>query len=132
MEYDVVTQVVMPTSKTVYKFKALPVITICLATQELGKLVTGCSAIFFWPGLKTDVAIVGHQHELTIMYAATCHPTALVQGENGGKSTGYMFLHICLVKRIKTDQGSNFMSWVFAQVIPEAAIKDKVSSAYHP
>lgn len=37
-----------------------------------------------------------------------------------------------LLKRIQTDQGSNFISKVFAQVMSELFIKHQIFSAYHP
>ena len=37
-----------------------------------------------------------------------------------------------LPKRIQSDQGSNFMSKIFAQVMAELNVAHHVSSAYHP
>ena len=37
-----------------------------------------------------------------------------------------------LSKSVQSDQGSNFMSGIFQQVMPELDIKQYRSSAYHP
>ena len=42
------------------------------------------------------------------------------------------FISVGLPKSVQSDQGSNFMSGIFQQVIHELGIKQYRSSAYHP
>lgn len=78
----------------------------------------------------------GHQYQLTMMYTATCFPKAVplctLRVKAVVKALVKFFSAFGLPKCIQTDQGSNFMSKVFAQVMSESSIKHQVSCAYHP
>ncbi|KAI3374424.1 hypothetical protein L3Q82_006247 [Scortum barcoo] len=71
-----------------------------------------------------------------MMCAATRFPEAVplrtLRAKAVVKALVKFFSTFGLPKRIQTDQGSNFMSKIFAQVMSELAVKHQVSSAYHP
>lgn len=77
-----------------------------------------------------------HQYLLTMLCIATRFPEAVplrtLRVKAVVKALVKFFSIFGLQKRIQTDQGSNFMSKVFAQVMSELSIKHHVSSAYHP
>uniref|UniRef100_A0AAZ1Y236 Integrase catalytic domain-containing protein n=1 Tax=Oreochromis aureus TaxID=47969 RepID=A0AAZ1Y236_OREAU len=78
----------------------------------------------------------GYQYILTIMCAATRFPEAIplrsLRAKAVVKALVQFFSTFGLPKHIQTDQGSNFLSRVFAQVMSELSVKHRVSSAYHP
>uniref|UniRef100_A0A8P4KNJ7 Gypsy retrotransposon integrase-like protein 1 n=1 Tax=Dicentrarchus labrax TaxID=13489 RepID=A0A8P4KNJ7_DICLA len=78
----------------------------------------------------------GHQYILTLMCAATRYPEAIPLRTLKAKAIVKAFVNFfstfSLPKSIQTDQGSNFMSKVIAQVIASLSIKHQKSSAYHP
>lgn len=78
----------------------------------------------------------GHQYILTMMCSATRFPEAVplrtLKARPIVKAMVKFFSTFGLPKRIQTDQGSNFLSKVFAQVMSELAVKHQTSSAYHP
>ena len=78
----------------------------------------------------------GNQYLLTIMCASTRFPEAIplrnIKTKSIVKALTKFFSLFGLPKSIQSDQGSNFMSGVFQQVIPELGIKQYNSSAYHP
>nr|XP_046272302.1 uncharacterized protein LOC124073826 [Scatophagus argus] len=78
----------------------------------------------------------GHQFLLTLMCAATRYPEAIPLRSLKAKVVVKELMKFCttfgLPKVIQTDQGTNFMSKVFSQVLEELAVKHQVSSAYHP
>uniref|UniRef100_A0A673AE92 Gypsy retrotransposon integrase-like protein 1 n=1 Tax=Sphaeramia orbicularis TaxID=375764 RepID=A0A673AE92_9TELE len=78
----------------------------------------------------------GHQFLLTLMCAATRYPEAIPLHSLKAKVVVKELIKFCttfgLPKVIQTDQGTNFMSKVFAQVLEMLAVKHQVSSAYHP
>ena len=78
----------------------------------------------------------GNQYLLTIMCASTRFPEATQLGNFGSKSVvtalvGFFTL-VGLPKVVQFDQGTNFMSYVFQQVMLELGIQQLNSSAYHP
>ena len=78
----------------------------------------------------------GNQYLLTIICASTRFPEAIPLGNIKTKSIvkalTKFFLFFGLPKSIQSDQGSNFMSGIFQQVMHELGIKQYNSSAYHP
>ena len=78
----------------------------------------------------------GNQYLLTIMCASTRFPEAIplrnIQSKSIVKALVKFFTFVGLPKSVQSDQGSNFMSGVFKQVMHELGIKQYRSSAYHP
>uniref|UniRef100_A0A669CBL6 Gypsy retrotransposon integrase-like protein 1 n=1 Tax=Oreochromis niloticus TaxID=8128 RepID=A0A669CBL6_ORENI len=78
----------------------------------------------------------GNQYILTIMCSATRFPEAIplrtVKAKAVIKALIRFFSVFGLPKIIQTDQGTNFMSRVFAQVVDELHAKHVTSSPYHP
>lgn len=78
----------------------------------------------------------GHVFLLTFMCATTRYPESVPLRFLKAPAIVKALVKFCstfgLPKYIQTDQGSNFMSRVFAKVIRQLHIKHQVSSAYHP
>uniref|UniRef100_A0A3P9C6A9 Gypsy retrotransposon integrase-like protein 1 n=1 Tax=Maylandia zebra TaxID=106582 RepID=A0A3P9C6A9_9CICH len=78
----------------------------------------------------------GHQYLLTLMCVATRFPEAIplrtLKVKPVVKALVNFFSIFGLPKAVQTDQGSNFMSRIFAQVLQSLGIKHRKSSAYHP
>lgn len=78
----------------------------------------------------------GNQYILTVMCAATRYPEAVplrsLKARAIVKALVKFFSTFGLPKSIQSDQGSNFMSKVFDQVMSELQVKHRTSSAYHP
>ena len=78
----------------------------------------------------------GNSYLLTIMCASTRFPEAIplrnIKTPAILKALVKFFTLVGLPKSIQSDQGSNFMSNVFQQVVHELGIKQYKSSAYHP
>ncbi|XP_041947558.1 uncharacterized protein LOC121708759 isoform X4 [Alosa sapidissima] len=78
----------------------------------------------------------GHRFLLTIMCAATRYPEAIplrsLKAKPVVKALIRFFSTFGLPKVVQTDQGSNFLSRLFKQVLQELSIKHVISSAYHP
>lgn len=78
----------------------------------------------------------GNQFLLTIMCAATRYPEAIPLRKITAKSVlsalTKFFSTFGLPKVVQSDQGSNFLSKLFTQVLKTLGIEHKVSSAYHP
>ena len=78
----------------------------------------------------------GCQYLLTIMCASTRFPEAIplrnIKTKTIVKALVKFFTLVGLPKSIQSDQGSNFMSGTFQQVMHELGIKQYKSSAYHP
>lgn len=77
-----------------------------------------------------------HQYILTIMCAATRYPEAIplhtLKAKPVIKGLTSFFSTFGLPKTIQTDQGTNFMSRVFAQVMTKLKVKHIKSGPYHP
>lgn len=73
---------------------------------------------------------------LTIMCTATRFPEAIpllnIKAATVSNALIKFFTVFGLPKEIQSDQGSNFISGLFQQVVYELGIKQITSSAYHP
>ena len=78
----------------------------------------------------------GNQYLLTIMCANTRFPEAIplrnIKASTISKALMKFFTLFGLPKEIQSDQGSNFTSGLFQQVVYELDVKQILSSAYHP
>ncbi|KAJ8049035.1 hypothetical protein HOLleu_01585 [Holothuria leucospilota] len=78
----------------------------------------------------------GHQYILTITCASTRFPEAIplrnIKARTVLQALLKFFTLFGLPKEIQSDQGSNFMSTVFQQMLYELGIDQIKSSAYHP
>ena len=78
----------------------------------------------------------GHEYLLTIMCASTRFPEAIplrnIKTKNIVKALVKFFTFVGLPKSVQSDQGSNFMSGIFQQVMHELGITQYKSSPYHP
>uniref|UniRef100_A0A8K9UAB6 Gypsy retrotransposon integrase-like protein 1 n=1 Tax=Oncorhynchus mykiss TaxID=8022 RepID=A0A8K9UAB6_ONCMY len=78
----------------------------------------------------------GNQFLLTIMCSATRYPEAIplrtITAKTVVKALVKFFSTFGLPKVIQTDQGSNFMSKLFSNVLNTLCISHQVSSPYHP
>ena len=78
----------------------------------------------------------GCQYLLTIMCASTRFPEAIplrnIKTKTIVKALVKFFTFVGLPRSVQSDQGSNFMSGIFQQVMHELGIKQYKSSAYHP
>ena len=77
-----------------------------------------------------------NQYLLTIMCASTRFPEAIpltnITAPKISKALVNFFTLVGLPKEIQSDQGSNFMSGLFQQVVFQLGAKQIKSSAYHP
>lgn len=78
----------------------------------------------------------GNQYLLTLMCAATRYPEAIplrtLKTKAVIKAMVNFFSTFGMPKSIQTDQGTNFTSKLFAQVLSTLSIKHKKSSSFHP
>ena len=77
----------------------------------------------------------GCQYVLTIMCASTSFSEAIPLRNIKTKIVKVLvkfFTFLGLPRSVQSDQGSNFMSGIFQQVMHELGIKQYTSSAYHP
>lgn len=78
----------------------------------------------------------GNEYLLTIMCTSTRFPEAIplrnIKAKTIVKALIKFFTLVGLPKSIQSDQGTNFMSHLFQQVMFELGIKQYKSSAYHP
>ena len=78
----------------------------------------------------------GNEYLLTIMCTSTRFPKAIplrnIKTKSIVKALIKFFTFVDLPKSVQSDQGSNFMSGIFQQVMYELGIKQYRSSAYHP
>ena len=78
----------------------------------------------------------GHQYLLTIMCASTRFPEAVplrnIKATTIIKALINFFTMVGLPKEVQSDQGSNFMSGLFQQVVYQLGATQIKSSAYHP
>ena len=78
----------------------------------------------------------GNEYLLIIMCASTRFPEAIplrnIKTKTIVRALVKFFTFVGLPKSVQSDQGSNIMSGVFQQVMPELGIKQYRSSTYHP
>ena len=78
----------------------------------------------------------GNEYLLTIMCASTRFPEAIplrnIKTKNIVKALVKFFTLVGLPKSVQSDQGSNFMSGIFQQVMHELGVTQYKSSPYHP
>ena len=78
----------------------------------------------------------GNQYLLTVMCVSTRFPEAIplrnIKAKTIVQALTKFFTLVGLPKSIQSDQGSNFMSGLFQQVMHELGITQYNSSAYHP
>ena len=79
----------------------------------------------------------GNEYLLTIMCTSTRFPEAIPLRHIKTKTivkalVKFFFTFVGLPKSVQSDQGSNFMSSIFQQVLHELGIKQYRLSAYHP
>jgi hypothetical protein len=78
----------------------------------------------------------GNEYLLTIMCASTRFPEAIplrkITAPVIVKALIKFFTFVGLPKSVQSDQGSNFMSGIFQQVMHQLGIRQYKSSAYHP
>ncbi|XP_062610561.1 uncharacterized protein LOC134272333, partial [Saccostrea cucullata] len=78
----------------------------------------------------------GNQYLLTIMCASTRFPEAIplrnIKSRTIVNALNKFFTKFGLPQSVQSDQGSNFTSKVFKQVMQELGVKHHTSSAYHP
>uniref|UniRef100_A0A4W5NGU8 Gypsy retrotransposon integrase-like protein 1 n=1 Tax=Hucho hucho TaxID=62062 RepID=A0A4W5NGU8_9TELE len=78
----------------------------------------------------------GNQFLLTVMCMATRYPEAIplrrITAPVVSKALIKFFSTFGLPKVVQTDQGTNFLSKLFKQVLKSLSVKHRVSSAYHP
>lgn len=108
---------------------AAPLQPIPAFGEPFSKVIVDCVG----PLPKTRL---GNQYMLTIMCAATRFPEAIplrnIKAATVAKALIKFFTLFGLPKEVQSDQGSNFMSGLFQQVIYELGVKQIRSSAYHP
>ena len=78
----------------------------------------------------------GSKYLLTVICKSTRHPAAFplcsIKTKPVLKALTLFMTVFGVPKVVKTDQGSNFMSRTFAQVVKQLKVKHQVSSANHP
>merc|ERR1711860_195429 len=78
----------------------------------------------------------GNQYLLTIMCKSTRFPEAIplrnIKAQTIIKALTKFFCFVGVPKTCQHDQGTNFMSKIFQQVLYEMGIQDDHSTAYHP
>ena len=78
----------------------------------------------------------GNQFLLTIMCLATRHPEVIplrsITAQSVVKALIKLFSTFGLPNIVQTDQGTNFLSGIFKQVLTSLSITHRTSSAYHP
>ncbi|XP_028847201.1 uncharacterized protein LOC114796860 [Denticeps clupeoides] len=106
-----------------------PLCPVPVLTEPFSKIILDCVGPL--PRTKT-----GFKYLLTIMCSATRFPEAVplrsLKAKNIVRALVTFFSTFGLPKLVQTDQGSNFLSRLFKQVLEELQIKHLVSSAYHP
>ena len=77
----------------------------------------------------------GNQYLLMVMCASTRFPKAIplrdIKAKSIIKALTKFFSFVSILLSVQSDQGSNFMSGLFQQIMHELGIKQHVSSDYH-
>lgn len=111
------------------KIPAAPLKPIPVMEEPFARIIIDCVG----PLPKTKS---GHEYLLTIMDSATRFPEAIplrrITSQAVIKALVKFFTLFGLPKMVQSDQGSNFTSRVFKQVMTELGIQHHMSSAFHP
>lgn len=111
------------------KIPVAPLTPIPVVEEPFSRGIVDCVGPL--PRTKT-----GNQYLLTIMCASTRFPEAIplrnIKAKKVVSSLIKFFTLVGLPRSIQSDQGSNFMSGLFQQVMYQLGIKQFKSSAYHP
>ncbi|XP_028835757.1 uncharacterized protein LOC114790140 isoform X1 [Denticeps clupeoides] len=106
-----------------------PLYPVPVLTEPFEKIILDCVGPL--PHTKS-----GNKYLLTLMCSATRFPEAVplrsLKTEAVVKALTQFFSLFGLPKVVQTDQGSNFLSRLFKQVLSHLGITHAVSSAYHP
>ena len=109
--------------------KPAPLIPIPAFEEPFSKVLVDC--VGPWPRTRS-----GFQFLLTIMDVSTRFPEAVplkrITAKKVVEALVQFFTRYGLEKEVQSDQGSNFMSGIFRQVLEQLGIKQLRSSAYHP
>ena len=115
--------------KPQHRIKPAPLIPIPVSQEPFSRVLIDCVGSL--PKTKT-----GFQYLLTIMDTTIRFPEAVplrnIKAETVIDVLLIFFTRYGLPKEIQSDQGSNFMSTVFQEVMFQLGIKQINSSAYHP
>ncbi len=117
------------TGKPNQKVPLAPLQPIAVVTTPFEHLIIDCVGPL--PRSKA-----GHAYLLTVMCQSTRYPAAYPLRSITTKSilkalTSFMSV-FGIPKTIQSDQGSNFMSRQFSNVMQQLKVKHSISSAYHP
>ena len=97
--------------------------------EPFSRIIIDC--VGFLPKTKS-----GHEYLVTIMCTSTrfleAIPLRNIKTKNIVKALVKFFTFVGLPKSVQSDQGSNFMSGIFQQVMHELGITQFKSSPYHP
>ena len=108
---------------------AAPLKPIPVSTEPFSHVIIDCVG----PLPKTKE---GNQYLLTIMCSSTRFPEAIplrnIKAPKIAKALIKFFTLFGLPKSVQSDQGSNFMSHLFQDVMAQLGIKQVKASAYHP
>ncbi|KAM9456054.1 retrovirus-related Pol polyprotein from transposon 17.6 [Clarias gariepinus] len=88
------------------------------------------SRYFFWPGLKSSVS--NFCRSCHVCQLAEAVPLRTLKAHAIVKEVVRFCSTFGLPRVVQTDQGTNFTSKVFAQILKELGVAHKMSSAYHP
>lgn len=115
--------------KAQHSVKPAPLIPIPAFEEPFTRVLVDCVGPL--PTTKS-----GYRFLLTIMDMSTRFPEAIplkkITARTVVEALVQFFTRYGLPKEIQSDQGSNFMSGIFKQVMKELGIKQLTSSAYHP
>ena len=117
------------TGKPNQKIKPAPLYPIPVVEEPFEYLLLDCV------GLLTR-SRAGNQYLLTVMCKSTRYPAAFplrsIKTKPVLKSLTSFISTFGVPKAVQTDQGSNFMSRTFSQVLKQLKVEHCISSAYHP
>ena len=109
--------------------KPAPLIPVPAFHEPFSKVLVDCVGPL--PRSKS-----GYQFLLTIMDISTHFPEAVplrsITARNVVEALVQFFTRYGLAKEVQSDQGSNFMSDIFKQVMQQLGIRQAKSSAYYP
>jgi len=111
------------------KIPKAPLIPIPVIDEPFSRVIVDCVG----PLPRTRS---GNEYLLTVMCSATRFPEAIplrnIKAPTISKALVKFFTLVGLPRSIQSDQGTNFLSGIFTQVVKELGISHVKSSAYHP